>query len=305
MPIERRCCAQAELAALLRACGALVWGGGAAPGGDAGRLGLVVHTDRNAVARKVIQLLKLQAPLQTDVNVQRRRQLRKNLTYTVHAAAQEGLAPLLQRLGLIDAAGLPVAELPEALLARDHCRRAYLRGVFLARGWVSGPERDHHLEITAGDPDEADFLGQILFDHGLKVRLNARKESIVLYLKEADQVAGFLSAVGAHQALLRWEDVRIVKGMRNRVNRQVNADTANAGKTAEAATRQVAAIERLRASGRLQRLRPALRELARLRLSHPDASLKELGEMLTPRVGKSGVNHRMRELMHFGESELD
>ena len=298
----KRCCAHAELAALVRACGSVELTGGAAADG---RVGLAVHTDRPAVARRIIQAAKVLAPVQTEVLVQRRRRLRKNLAYTVRLAPQAALVPLLQSLGIFDSQGSIQSTVPEQLLEKDCCRRSYLRGVFLGKGWVSGPGRGHHLELTASDPEEADFLGQLLFDFGLPVRLATRKEAIVLYLKDAGQVARFLSVVGAHQALLKFEDVRVLKEMKNRVNRQVNADTANAGKTADAAARQVAAIERLRASGSLQRLRPALQDLARLRLAYPEASLKELGEMLMPRVGKSGVNHRMRALVHLGEEGLE
>lgn len=301
LAVRKRCCARAELAGLVRSSGAVELLGGALA---AGRVGLTVHTDRPAVARRIIQGAKLLAPVQTEVLVERRRRLRKNLTYTVRMAPQPDLAGLLQTLGVLDRHGLIRATAPDHLLEKECCRRSYLRGAFLGKGWVSAPDRGHHLEITAGSPEEADFLGQLLFDFGLPVRLAARKDAIVLYLKEAGQVAKFLSVVGAHQALLKFEDVRAFKEMKNRVNRQVNADTANAGKTAAAAARQLAAIERLQANGGLARLRPALQDLARLRLAYPEASLNELGEMLMPKVSKSGVNHRMRELVQLGEQGL-
>jgi len=298
LPVRKRCCARAELAALVRSCGAVELLGGDRA---AGRVGLAVHTDRPAVARRIIQTAKALAPVQTEVMVERLRRLRKNLTYTVRMAPQPDLVPLLRRLGVLDRRGLIRDTGPDELLEKDCCRRSYLRGIFLGKGWVSAPDRGHHLELTADNTEEADFIGQLLFDFGLPVRLNARKAAIVLYLKDAGQVSRFLSVVGAHTALLKFEDVRVFKEMKNRVNRQVNADTANAGKTADAGARQVAAIERLKTNGGFARLRPALQELAHLRLGNPEASLKELGEMMFPRVSKSAINHRMRELIHLGE----
>lgn len=285
-------CRLAELAALVRCCGTVELAGGA-PAGGHGRLALSISTDHAGVARKVILLLKALSGLHAELVVKRRRRLRKNLVYTVRLSPQPGLEPFLQSLTVLDKRGSLQRSLADGLLNRDCCKRAYLRGTFLGCGWISQPDKGNHVELTADDPEIADFLGQLLFDYGLAVRLASRKQSLVLYFKEGSQVAQFLSVLGAHQALLKFEDVRAFKEMRNRVNRQVNADTANAGKTADAAGRQVAAILRIG----LERLRPGLRELAQLRLAHPDASLQELGEMLSPRIGKSGVNHRMREIL--------
>lgn len=280
----RGCCRRAELAALIAAAGRR--------GADGG---LALQTDQAPVARKVLMLSKSEFGLATEVVVHRRRRLRKNLVYAVRFSPQRGLEPMLRRLCLWDGAGLR-REPDDDLLDRDCCRRAYLRGVFLGAGWVGPPARGHHLELHAQSTDAAEGLGQMLFAYGIPVRLAARKDHLLLYLKEGEQVARFLSLVGAHQAVLHYEDVRAFKEMKNRVNRQMNFDTANLNKTVEASARQLAAIRRLQAGGGLERLPAHLRQLAELRLQHPEASLKELGEMMRPPVGKSGVNHRMRLL---------
>jgi DNA-binding protein WhiA len=295
LPVQE-CCRRMELAALLRASGRITIGG-------EDRLACALSTDRAPVARKIIRLIKSEFTLQTEVMVGRRTRLRKNLSYLVRIPPQPGVVEMLKALGALDGGG----QLQEwgnlSLLQNDHCRRAYLRGTFLGTGWVSPPERQHHLEMTTTATEAADALGQILFSYGIPVRMAYRKESLVLYLKDADHIARFLGLVGAHQSLLHFEDVRAMKEMKNLVNRQVNAETANLTKTVEAAARQVAALERLRAAGGLDRLSPSLQELALLRLNHPDASLKELGEMCIPPVGKSGINHRMRQLTKMAETE--
>ncbi|HEY8347185.1 MAG TPA: DNA-binding protein WhiA [Symbiobacteriaceae bacterium] len=292
LPVERSCCRRMEVAALLRASGRISISANH-------RLACILGTDSSPVARRFIRMLKSEFHLRPEVLVMRRQRLRKNLTYVVRIPQQPGLVEMLKELGFLDAEGRLQEWGYLEELEQEHCRCAYLRGTFLGTGWVASPERQHHLEMTTTSTEAADALGQLLFQCGIPVRLAYRKESLVLYVKDADQIAHFLGLVGAHQALLRFEEVRAIKEMKNQVNRQVNAETANLTKTVEAAARQVAALERLRARDGLKDLSEPLRELALLRLSHPDASLKELGEMCVPPVGKSGVNHRMRKLMEL------
>jgi DNA-binding protein WhiA len=284
-----------ELAALLRACGRISLVGG-------GQYALTLTTDWAPVARKMMRLIRAHYPVNLNVLVMRRRRLRKNLSYVLRIPSQGALEPMLAELGVIDQNGnlLEWGELEG--LASDQGRRAFLRGYFLGAGWVASPERQHHLEITVHGTEAADALGQLLFRHGMPVRLSYRRESHVLYLKDGDQIGRFLALVGAHDSYLRYEDVRAVKEMKNRVNRQVNAETANLSKTVEAAARQIELLTHLKRTGGFAKLPPALAELAELRLRHPDASLKELGEMFHPPVGKSGINHRMRQLMRICES---
>lgn len=292
LPVQRSCCRRMELAALLRACGRISLEANH-------RFSCIFATDSAPVARRFIRMLKSEFSLQPEVLVTRRRQLRKNLTYVVRIPYQLGLVEMLQTLGFLDSTQRlrDWSDLP--YLEADHCRCAYLRGTFLGTGWVASPERQHHLEMTTVNTEAADALGQLLFDFGIPVRVAYRKECLVLYIKEGDQIVRFLGLVGATEALLRYESIRAVKDMRNRVNRQVNAETANLTKTVEAAARQVQVLEQLRVEGKIQELSEPLRELALLRLSHPVASLKELGEMCSPPISKSAANHRMRKLMQM------
>lgn len=292
-----QCCRRMELAGLLRASGRLEFGG-------PGRLAVVFSTDHAPVARKILKLMRATYGLQTVTMVTRRTRLRKNLAYVVRVHPQPGLTEMLQELGIVDSEGslLEWSDLPE--LEADHCRRAYLRGTFLGSGWIAQPERQHHLEMATTSTEAADTIGQMLFRYGISIRVAARKELLILYLKDADHVTKFLNLVGATDSLLHYEDVRAMKGMKNLVNRQVNAETANLNKTVEAAARQVEALERFRSLGGLARLPGTLQEMAVLRINHPEASLKELGELCNPPLTKSAVNHRMRQLMQIVSLEV-
>jgi len=286
------CCRRTELAALFRACGRVELAG-------AGRLSVALTTDHATVARKIITLLKTSYGVKPVVMVMRRRRLRKNLSYLIRVSPQPGLTEMLKAMGVIDLDGNLLDWGDLTALDADHCRKAYLRGTFLGTGWVSPPDGKHHLEMTTTATEAADALGQLLFGFGISVRMAYRKDTMVLYVKDTANIARFLSVVGAHQSLLQFEDVRVLKDMKNRVNRQVNAETANLSKTVEAASRQIETLEHFRAGGGLERLSPALLELAVLRVNHPEASLAELGELCVPKVSKSAANHRMRLLMQL------
>ena len=190
----------------------------------------------------------------------------------------------------------------ERLLEADCCRRSYLRGAFLAAGSMSDPEKGYHLEIVCHGTEEAERCLSLLAAYGLKGRRVARKTMTVVYLKEGDEIVDVLNLMGAHHALLEFENIRVLKDMRNKVNRRVNCEAANLGKTASAALRQIEAIEKIDQTVGLSSLPASLREIAEVRRDNPDFSLQELGEALRPPVGKSGVNHRLRRLMEIAET---
>ncbi|MGB9804650.1 DNA-binding protein WhiA, partial [Desulfofundulus sp.] len=195
-----------------------------------------------------------------------------------------------------DARGRVTGGIPRELVRRECCRRAYLRGAFLGGGSVNNPEGTYHLEIITGNAEHARALGRLMGEFGLEARVSVRKNWHVVYLKDSDQIVALLNVMGAHAALLDFENVRIYKDVRNQVNRLVNCETANLNKVVEAALRQVEDIRFIAGTLGLEKLPPALRQVAEARLQYPDASLRELGEVLEPRVGKSGVNHRLRRL---------
>ncbi len=286
---REKCCKLAELAALVRMDGSLSIGAGP-------KTALVIGTENAAVARKIFSLFKELFGVHTEVLVQRKNRLRKKNLYQVRVSPPSGMEDILRRLGMVDGQGGLTEGIPRGLVRRECCRRAYLRGAFLGGGSVNNPGGTYHLEIITGNAGLARALGRLMREFGLEARVSARKNWHVVYLKDSDQIVALLNIMGAHTALLDFENVRIYKDMRNQVNRLVNCETANLNKVVDAALRQVENIRFIAATMGLEKLPPALRQVAEARLQYPDASLRELGEMLEPPVGKSGVNHRLRRL---------
>ena len=214
------------------------------------------------------------------------------------------LETYLKKLGLLKANENVFAldySIPKNIVKNEECKRAYIKGAFLGGGSISNPEKTYHLEFVTHDDEYAEDLSKLINQYGLNSKVIQRKSSFVIYLKEGEQIVDLLNIIGAHSSLLELENVRIMKEMRNNVNRLVNCETANLSKTVNAAVRQVESIKLIQNELGLARLPKNLREIAELRLSYPDESLKELGEMLNPPVGKSGVNHRLRRIEKIAE----
>lgn len=196
-------------------------------------------------------------------------------------------------------------QIPWNLLGKNCCRRSFIRGMFLSRGFISRPEGNYHLELVLNDSRLAADAVRLLTKVKLEVRRAERKSHLVIYIKDSEMIVDFLRLIGANKALLDFENVRILKSMRNAVNRQVNCETANLAKTIDAAVRQVELMRRLMNSQKWDLLTPQLKELARLRMQHPECTLKELGDLLSPALSKSGVAYRMRRLEKAAEDLLD
>lgn len=285
---RRGCCPTAELSALVRVEGALHIAG-------EGRYRLEIATETAPVARKTIKLLHELYGLKTELTV-RRSVLHKANNYLITVPSQPKLRDALRDLGILLADEGIVYGIPGPLVRRDCCAMAFLRGAFLGGGFVADPHGDFHFELTAETEELANDLAALMGRFDIEARVTRRRGLHAVYLKGAEPIVTFLALAGAHRALLRTEDVRVVKSMRNEVNRLVNAETANLAKTAEASMAQVAAIRRVAEERGLDSLPPALRELASLRIEHPDVSLRELGELADPPLSKSAVYHRIRRL---------
>lgn len=187
------------------------------------------------------------------------------------------------------------------LLKKSCCRRAFLRGAFLSCGSISDPKKGYHLEFVCNNRPQALQLKEVLAQFTIEAKIVCRKKYFVVYLKEGAQIVDLLNIMEAHVSLMNLENLRILKEMRNSINRRVNCETANIQKTVKASTRQVEDILYLKDHYGFSRLPENLREMAEVRLEYPDASLKELGEYLSPPVGKSGVNHRLRKLSELAD----
>lgn len=286
--LGQECCQQAEMTAFIRLGGSIELSGR--------RLSLQVVTSNPAVARRVFSLLKQAfSPAVPEVLVRKKIRLRKNNIYLLRLSDSPKVQALLRQLGFLQRETLE-NKATALTLGSKCCRRAYLRGAFLIAGSLSHPGNSYHLEIYTDYQEQAEKLADLMDVFGLKPKITARKNGFLVYLKESEQIGEFLNIIGAHTTLMDFENVRILKGIRNRINRLVNFETANVNKTVEAALKQVEAIHALARRPGLAALPPPLKQLAEVRLAHPEASLQELGELLTPPLGKSGVNHRMRKL---------
>ena len=188
-----------------------------------------------------------------------------------------------------------------SLLITPCCRKSFLRGAFLAGGSISRPASDYHLEMVTENQDFAKMIMKTMQGFSLPVKITDRKKDYIVYLKEGNGITSFLSVIGAHNALLEFENVRIVKEMRNNVNRVVNCETANLNKVVQAAVQQLESIRYIEKHLGLGKLPLTLRETAELRLNHPDASLNELADLSEGKIGKSGINHRLKKIQHLAE----
>ena len=187
------------------------------------------------------------------------------------------------------------------LIKNACCARAYLRGAFLCIGSMSDPEKSYHLEFVCIYPEQAKQLQNIIQEFHIEARIIKRKKYNVVYLKEGSGIVDLLNVMGAHVSLMNLENLRIVKEMRNSINRRVNCEAANITKTVNAAAKQVEDILYVKEKVGFSGMPENLRQMAKLRLDYPDATLKELSELSDPPVGKSGVNHRLRKLSELAE----
>lgn len=211
---------------------------------------------------------------------------------------------LLQAVKILDEEGR-VHKLEEEvhplLIKNSCCRRAFLRGAFLSIGSMSDPNKGYHLEFVCENEIHALQIRQVICSFDIEAKIVRRKKYYVVYLKEGAGIVDLLNVMGAHLSLMQLESLRVEKEVRNSINRQVNCEAANITKTVNAANKQIEDILLLQKSYGLSNLPDNLRQMAEVRLEHPDSSLQELGEYLNPPVGKSGVNHRLRKLSELAE----
>ncbi|MBX6377000.1 MAG: DNA-binding protein WhiA [Clostridia bacterium] len=270
----RPCCQRAELAGLLAGAGARRDDGG-----------FTFRTELAGSAR-VAYLLARSQGWRPSLGAMQQRRLRRGRVFVVEAGPPAVPPPK----------GLPIGA-----GARRCCRRSWLRGLFLACGSVNDPLRGHHFELVPGDVAAARAAASILEGLGVPARTARRGGRHVVYLKGATAVLDALRCLGADGAVLRYEEVRVLREVRSQVNRLVNADTANLSKAIDAAARQLEDIRDLQALVGLDRLPASLRLVAELRRAHPDLSLRELGQRCRPPLGKSLLNHRLRRLHRLAE----
>ncbi|MBU8588007.1 DNA-binding protein WhiA [Priestia megaterium] len=282
------CCAKAELSALIRMNGSLSFSNK--------KFTVDVQTENAAIARRIYVLLKKNYDVSVELLVRKKMRLKKNNVYIVRLVEKTRM--LLEDLKIVEEGFTFTHRISAELVQKKCCKRSYLRGAFLAGGSINNPETSsYHLEIFSLYEEHNEALCNLMNEFQLNSKTLERKKGYINYLKEAEKITEFLNIIGAHNALLRFEDVRIVRDMRNSVNRLVNCETANLNKTIGAAIRQVENIRYIDETAGLDILPEKLREIARLRVEYQDVTLKELGEMVSGgQISKSGINHRLRKI---------
>ncbi|RAV09059.1 DNA-binding protein WhiA [Paenibacillus contaminans] len=286
------CCEKAELSAMIRMNGSVQL--------TNQKVVLDISTENAAIARRIYSLIKKRFQIHTELLVRKKMRLKKNNVYIVRVPNQ--VQAILADLSIVSEGFQFTPGIEKGIVKNPCCKRAYLRGAFMAGGSVNNPEgSSYHLEIASMYEEHCQALVKLANRFDLNARFIERKKGFIFYIKEGEKIIEFLSLIGAHQALLRFEDVRIMKDMRNSVNRIVNCETANLNKTIGAAVRQIDNIRLLQREVGLENLPDKLREVAEIRLKHPDINLKEVGDLLKGAVSKSGVNHRLRKIDEMAE----
>lgn len=281
-------CEKATLAALVRIEGTLFVSGQS-------KYRIEIATDVSGVARLVIKLLHELYHLKTNLTV-RRSVLHKTPNYLIELPPQPLLAESLIDMGVLSSQGGLMLEIKSELVMKECCAAAYLRGAFLGSGFVSDPRGDFHFEITVENAQLAEGIIALLDRKSIKARIMQRRNSYIVYLKSGAAILEFLAYTGAHRSALAMENARVIKSVRNEVNRQTNAEIANQAKAANASVDQLYAIRTILEAHGMDSLSPALQEFIKLRVAYPDATLKELGERATPPLSKSAVYHRVRRI---------
>lgn len=295
-----RHCQIAELASILQFCGKIC-----PPGQDENTPVLIkIHTENELVARKCFTLLRKAFNIYPSVAVRQSSRQSRSLSYILTVDRAEEVRSILQTCKWYEdfcQSGEVSLRTHSLLLKSNCCKRSFLRGAYLAIGSMSDPEKSYHLEYVCFRQEDALFLVDILKSFSLEGKIVLRKRYYVVYLKEGEGIVDLLNVMEAHVALMELENTRILKEVRNSVNRRVNCEAANITKTVNAATRQIEDILYIKEHYGLENLPDNLCEIAMVRLDNPEVSLKELGELLSPKVGKSGVNHRLRKLTEIAD----
>ncbi len=286
---KRRCAQEAEITAFAYAAGSLYI--------RDDEMSLHFVSTHPPTARRIFNLWRQLYPVRPRMLARKRTRLSKGSAFLVRVTGAEGLLEVLRDMGLWrwEADGEVRLSPKKRFLEDEQQAKAYLRACFLAGGSISDPRSGYHVEIRPGSLHHANYVRRILVKLGIEASVTSSEDSPLVYLKDADSVGDFLRAVSAVKGLFAFEDIRIMRDMRNRINRLVNSETANMDKVIRAAVRQLADLQAL-GPERIETLSSRTRELARLRMRNPRASLRELGEMADPPVTKSTVEYHFRKV---------
>lgn len=291
-----RHCQIAELAAYFSYCGFM-------KKSNSGHMVIGITAENKAIATKCFTLIKKTFNIYSGILIRKHSFSSKILSYEIQIEKPDEIKEVLMAIKKYKESEEPVlcSCVDKLLLKKDCCRRAFIRGTYLAIGSMSNPEKGYHMEFVFDHEDMAEEFIQILKTFSIGAKMVLRKKNYVVYIKDGEEIVDMLNIMGAHISLMNLENTRIMKDMRNSINRRVNCETANIAKTVNAATKQVEDIMFIRKNYGLHKLPDNLRQVAEVRLAYPEASLVELSQLMDPPVGKSGVNHRLRKLSELAE----
>jgi cell division protein WhiA len=292
VPLRRNCDRLAELSGLFHAAGSVHFRG-------RGEVALHLDVAESPIARRAFSLLR-RFGVASEIRTYRRRAFDRATRYQLHVAGGEHALQVLHEAGVLGSRLAPLAHPPRRVVARSCCRRAYLRGVLLGAGSLTGP-RALHLEIRAAETDGASFIAELARREGVELGVRDRGRHAAVYAKGAEAVADLVAAAGAGGVVLRLQERAVVAATRGRANRLANADHANLVRASRAAHEQLQAIARLRRRGTLETLAPELQEIADLRARHPTLSLRELAARCDPPATKAAAHRRLQKLQHAAD----
>lgn len=289
-------CRLASLAALLSCIGRF-------EGGPEEGYSLSLNTDNAEALRKCFTLLRKTLNISTVLCTRQDEKRREMRGWMRTGHSSDAVRDLAQKILVCDNAGQLRGDRTTAaeLLGRNCCRRNYLGNLFLCCGSVSDPRKEYHLEWSCSFAEQASQLQGVVQSFGIDAKIVLRKKLYVVYVKDSEGIINLLNLMGATVSMMEMENQRILKELRNSVNRRVNCEAANIGKTVSASGKQISDIQFLEEKGILKTLPESLRKMAELRLEYPDVPLRELGELAVPPIGKSGVNYRLRRLSEIAE----
>ena len=290
-------CRIAELAALISMCGSVIID-------ENNDYKIRIKTETQPTAEKIKKLLWKTFKVNVDISTRENAYSKVGRTYTLLVGDHQQALKILQATKLINEnneIGENFSIINNIVIMKDCCKRAFIRGAFMAAGSISDPNKSYHFEIKCNSEKKAKQLIELLENYNIDGKMVARKGGYVVYIKEGEGIVDVLNVMEAHVSLMEMENVRILKGMSNYYNRQVNCETANIKKTVATSVRQIDDIDFIIQNKGIDYLPEKLQDIAWVRKENPDASLQELGEMLDPPLGKSGVNHRLRKICQIAQ----
>ena len=290
-------CRIAELAALISMCGSVIID-------ENNNYKIRIKTETQPTAEKIKKLLWKTFKVDVDISTRENAYSKVGRTYTLLVGDHQQALKILQATKLINEnneIGENFSITNNIVIMKDCCKRAFIRGAFMAAGSISDPNKSYHFEIKCNSEKKAKQLIELLENYNIDGKMVARKGGYVVYIKEGEGIVDVLNVMEAHVSLMEMENVRILKGMSKYYNRQVNCETANIKKTVATSVRQIDDIDFIIQNKGIDYFPEKLQDIAWVRKENPDASLQELGEMLDPPLGKSGVNHRLRKICQIAQ----